>query len=131
VTILGEHIAEFGTASDGRLFQTRRGGVIGSNYADTWAQARRYALTPSQVLSPLAARPYDLRHAAVSLWLNSGVPAPDVADRAGHGVDVLLRVYASCIDGTEDLANRRIEAGLVNRSVAVGPIERAGLTLEL
>jgi integrase len=108
VTILREHIAEFDTASDGRLFQTRRGGMIGSNYADIWAQARQLALTPTQVLSPLAHRPYDLRHAAVSLWLNSGVPAPEVAERAGHGVDVLLRVYASCIDGAESISNQHI-----------------------
>ena len=109
VGILRGHLNEFGTAPDGRVFHTRRGGVIGSNYADTWAQARHLALTPNQVLSPLARRPYDLRHAAVSLWLNSGVPAPDVADRAGHGVDVLLRVYASCVDGTESISNTRIE----------------------
>jgi integrase len=44
-------------------------------------------------------RPYDLRHAAVSLWLNSGVPATEVARRAGHGVAVLLKIYAHCIDG--------------------------------
>ena len=36
-----------------------------------------------------AARRYDLRHAAVSLWLNAGVPAPTVARRAGHSVEVL------------------------------------------
>jgi integrase len=114
VTILREHLAEFGTAPDGRLFHTRRGGVIGSNYADTWAKARQLALTPDQVLSPLAARPYDLRHAAVSLWLNSGVPAPDVAERAGHGVDVLLRVYAGCIHGGESAANDRIQNALID-----------------
>jgi hypothetical protein len=34
------------------------------------------ALTSAQYRSPLGRRPYDLRHAAVSLWLNSGVPAP-------------------------------------------------------
>jgi hypothetical protein len=33
----------------------------------TWTVARTLALTPEQVASPLAARPYDLRHAAVSL----------------------------------------------------------------
>ncbi|MFG3703588.1 hypothetical protein ACGF7U_02465 [Micromonospora sp. NPDC047670] len=62
--------------------------------------------------SPLAARPYDLRHAAVSLWLNSDVPATDVAARAGHSVDVLLKVYAKCIDGQEATVNQRIEAAL-------------------
>ncbi|MEU8177740.1 hypothetical protein AB0C14_33125 [Microbispora hainanensis] len=46
-----------------------------------------------------------LRHAAVSLWLNAGVHAPDAAERAGHGVDVMLRVYAKCIDGQREIAN--------------------------
>ncbi|MEU1385930.1 hypothetical protein [Nonomuraea sp. NPDC005730] len=66
------------------------------------------ALTPAQVASPLARRAYDLRLAAVSLWLNGGVPAPEVAARGGHGVDVLLRVYAKCIDGQEEIVNQRI-----------------------
>lgn len=56
--------------------------------------------------------PYDLRHAGVSLWLNAGVPAPEVAERAGHSVDVLLKVYAKCIDGQTDVVNQRIEAAL-------------------
>jgi integrase len=43
--------------------------------------------------------PYDLRHAAVSTWLAAGVPAAEVAERAGHTVDVLLKVYAKCLDG--------------------------------
>ena len=112
MTILRAHISEFGTASDGRLFHTRRGGVVGSNYAAVWAAARTFALTPAQVGTPIARRPYDLRHAALSLWLNAGVPATEVAARAGHGVDVLLRVYASCIDGSEPIANARIDAAL-------------------
>jgi len=57
-------------------------------------------------------RPYDLRHAAVSLWLNAGVPATEVARRAGHGVAVLLTVYAHCIDGQADAANQRISSAL-------------------
>lgn len=55
-------------------------------------------------------RPYDLRHAAVSTWLNSGVPAPQVA--AGHSVNVLLRVYAKCIVGQDDAVRRRVEQAL-------------------
>ncbi|RLQ03672.1 hypothetical protein EAD96_18340 [Micromonospora sp. BL1] len=69
-------------------------------------------MTPRQVDSPLAGRPYDLRHAAVSLWLNAGVPATEVADRAGHSVDVLLKVYATCIDGAEATVNDRISEAL-------------------
>jgi hypothetical protein len=69
-------------------------------------------LTPEQYASPLAKRPYDLRHAAVSLWLNAGVPPTQVADWAGHSVAVLLRVDAKCIDGREEQATRKIEAVL-------------------
>jgi integrase len=70
------------------------------------------ALTEEQVSSPLAARPYDLRHACASLGPNSGVPATEVAERLGHSVDVLLKVYAKCIDGQRDLINKRISDGL-------------------
>ncbi|MFF0243552.1 tyrosine-type recombinase/integrase [Streptosporangium sandarakinum] len=113
VKILRQHIDEYGAGEDGRLFRSERGGVIASTaYTEVWQDARVLALTPAQVASPLARRPYDLRHAAVSLWLNSGVPAPDVAERAGHGVDVLLRVYAKCLDGHKEIANRRISDAL-------------------
>ena len=50
--------------------------------------------------------------AAVSLWLNAGVPAPEVARRAGHGVAVLLKVYANCIDGQAGAANDRFSDAL-------------------
>ncbi|MET8145365.1 tyrosine-type recombinase/integrase [Sphaerisporangium sp. NPDC005288] len=113
VKILREHLDRYGTAPDGRLFRTKTGSVFaGTAYGKVWKEARTYALTPDQVTSPLAGRPYDLRHAAVSLWLNVGVPAPDVAERAGHSVDVLLRVYAKCIDGQREIANQRIAGAL-------------------
>lgn len=38
-------------------------------------------------------------HAAASLWLNAGVQPTEVARRLGHGVAVLLRVYANYVDG--------------------------------
>ncbi|MGH3500984.1 MAG: hypothetical protein ACRDQA_08830 [Nocardioidaceae bacterium] len=72
-----------------------------------WKNARATALTEAQAISPLAARPYDLRHAD-SLWLNSGIPVTEVARRAGHGIALLLKVYANCIDGQADTANQRI-----------------------
>jgi hypothetical protein len=62
--------------------------------------------------SLLARRPYDLRHAAVSTWLNAGVPATQVPEWAGHSVHVLLKVYAKCIDGQDEAARRRIECAL-------------------
>jgi integrase len=113
VAILLQHIATFGVAPDGRILSSDRGHTIASTaISDVWAEARTRALTPAQVASPLAGRPYDLRHAAVSLWLNAGVPVTDVAERAGHSVEVLLRVYAKCLDDGEGIANRRIDAAL-------------------
>ena len=54
-------------------------------------------------------RLYELRHAAVSTWLNAGVPAAQVAEWAGHSTDVLLRVYVKCIARQQGEAKRRIE----------------------
>jgi len=113
VGILRAHIKRYGTTTDGRIFQTARAGIIqDSAYSAVWAQGRKKALTPAQFRSPLGRRSYDLRHAAVSLWLNSGVPATEVARRAGHGVAVLLKIYAHCIDGQAAAANQRITDAL-------------------
>jgi hypothetical protein len=43
---------------------------------------------------------------------DSGVPATEVARRAGHGVAVLLKIYAHCIDGQATAANQRIADAL-------------------
>jgi len=77
-----------------------------------WALAREAALTEEQHTSPLARRPYDLRHACVSTWLAAGVAPTQAARWAGHGVAVLLRVYAHCIDGQETTAIQQVDAAL-------------------
>ncbi|GAA1590161.1 hypothetical protein GCM10009678_85640 [Actinomadura kijaniata] len=46
------------------------------------------------------------------MWLNSGVPATEVAERAGHSVKVLLQIYAKCIEGQQEQANKRIDGAL-------------------
>ena len=96
VALLRAHLQRYGTGPDGRLFRTSRdGGIQESAYGAIWQAARTAAFTGAQQSSPLARRAYDLRHAAVlSLWLNAGVPATEVARRAGHSVAVLLKVYA-------------------------------------
>jgi integrase len=115
VVILIEHIQEFGTSEDDRIFVGPRGGAVAeSAYLAVWHNARRAVLTPTQARSPLARRPYDLRHAAVSTWLNAGVPATQVAEWAGHGVAVLLRTYAKCIVGQDEAARRRIGEALLD-----------------
>lgn len=113
VAMLTVHLDEYGTTGDGRLFRgVGGGGVPTSVYADVWSNARLLGLSPEQEASPLARRPYDLRHAAVSTWLNAGVPPTEVAARAGHSVAVLLTVYAKCIDGERATHNARIAAFL-------------------
>lgn len=111
VVILREHIERFGTTPDGRLFRGRKFGepINPSIYTDVWKRARVIGLTPEQAASPLARRPYDLRHAAVSTWLAAGVPVAEVAERAGHTVEVLLKVYARCLDGSRSMSNARID----------------------
>lgn len=110
VVMLREHLDAFGAAADGRLFYSEGGGVVASStYWRAWQEARTLALPPAAVASPLARRPYDLRHSALSTWLNSGVDPTEVAERAGNSVEVLLSRYAKCIDGRQEIANRKIE----------------------
>jgi integrase len=111
--ILREHLAQFGTNPDGRLFGGVRGGELPTiTYRRAWIKARQVALTAAEQASPLARRPYDLRHACLSTWLNGGVYPTQVAEWAGHSVDVLLRIYAKCIAGQDELAKRRISEAL-------------------
>jgi integrase len=82
--ILRHHLAQFGTAPDGRLFSGVRGGELPTiTYRRAWIKARQAALTASEQASPLARRPYDLRHACLSTWLNGGV-YPDPGRRMGR-----------------------------------------------
>lgn len=91
----------------------RAGGVVQPTaYHHVWRRARPLALTPAQVASPLARRPYDLRHGGVSLRLNAGVPASQVAEWAGHSVEVLLTIYAKCIHGRDHVWFDRIDRSL-------------------
>jgi integrase len=113
VRVLRRHLREFGTAPDGRLFRGTRGGMLSESvYGRVWHTARQAALGPELAATTLARRPYDLRHAALSLWLNaSGAPA-EVAARAGNSARVLHDVYLHCTDGHEDIVSQRIEDAL-------------------
>jgi integrase len=81
-------------------------------YRRAWIKARQGALTTAEHESPLARRPYDLRHACLSTRHNGGVYPTQVAEWAGHSVDVLLRIYAKCVVGQDELAKRRISEAL-------------------
>ncbi|MFI8367143.1 site-specific integrase [Streptomyces sp. NPDC085466] len=111
VRLRRESVDTFGTADGGRLFFNEKGGIVGSStYDRAWHETRELALPPDLVASPLAVRPYDLRHSALSTWLNAGVDPTEVAERAGNCVEVLMTRYAKCLYGRQALANRRIDA---------------------
>ncbi|HTP16759.1 MAG TPA: tyrosine-type recombinase/integrase [Streptosporangiaceae bacterium] len=113
VTMLRDHLDSYGTDPDGRLFRSENGHPIQpSTYYRVWSRARALALTPEQLATPLMRRPYDLRHSGITWRLNSGVPPTEIAAWAGHSVEMLLRVYARCVAGLEDVWIARMDASL-------------------
>ena len=77
-----------------------------------WQKVRAASLTPDQLASPLMKRPYDLRHSGITWRLNSCVPAAEVAAWAGHSVEMLMRIYARCVAGLEDVWIARMDKTL-------------------
>ena len=113
VALIRLHVEAHGTAPDGRLLRGVRGERLSEvTVGRAWQRARTAALGKRQSASTLAKRPYDLRHAAVSTWLNAGVQPTLVAEWAGHSVQVLLRVYAKCIEGQDAQSRKLIENAL-------------------
>lgn len=97
VVLWRESIQTFGTAEDGQLFFNEHGGIVRSNtHYGVWHEARALALPPDVADSPLAARPYDLRHSVLPTWLNAGANPTEVAERAGNSVEVLMTRYVKC-----------------------------------
>jgi hypothetical protein len=123
VAVLHRHLDRFGTGADGLPFVTRTapgGRPLAPPYCHPvsmntiyriWHLAKTRALTDDAATSPLARRPYDLRHACLSTWL-AGFPVARVAAWAGNGIGVLLAVYAHCIHGQDHANLRRIETVL-------------------
>lgn len=110
VQMLRDHINQFGVGADKRIFRSENGNVIQpSTWWRAWQKVRLAALSSEQAQTPLLRRPYDLRHSGVTWRLNSGVPATEVAAWAGHSVEVLMRVYAKCMTGLEDVWITRMD----------------------
>lgn len=111
--LLHRHIDTYGYGHDGQVFSAEKGGDIPMiTYTRVWRAARQRALSTEAHTTPLARRPYDLRHAAVSTWLSAGVDPARVAEWAGHSVSVLYEIYASFLDGGEATARQQIQAAL-------------------
>ena len=82
-----------------------------SLYGRTWHTARITALGPEQAATGLARRPYDLRHAALSLWLTATNSPAEIAARAEQP-RVLHDTYNHVIHGTDHTTNQHIEQAL-------------------
>ncbi|GAA3445354.1 hypothetical protein Pve01_03020 [Planomonospora venezuelensis] len=113
VKILRAHLTTLPLAKESLLFTGVNGGDLPTiTYRRAWNKARATALTKEEYASPLGKRIYDLRHACLSTWLNAGVPATQVAYWAGHSVDVLLKIYAKCIIGQDEVSKKQINEAL-------------------
>ena len=56
------------------------------------------------------------------------MPAIEVARRAGHGVAVLLKIYAHCTDGQATAANQRTAEALGTQDAEEDPVTRTAET---
>jgi hypothetical protein len=111
--MLHRHMDDHGTTPDGRLFRGTRGGILSESvYSRAWHTARHTALGPALAATPLARRPYDLRHAALTLWLNATTQPTEIAARAGNSPRVLHNTYQHCIHSQHDHVSQQIEDAL-------------------
>jgi hypothetical protein len=84
--LLGSLSQHYGRANFYRLW----GGIIqDSAYGAVWGEARKQALTPRSA-SPLGCCPHNLRHATVSLWLNSRLTVTSVPERRSRLIAIPL-----------------------------------------
>ncbi|WP_394615919.1 integrase [Lentzea sp. JNUCC 0626] len=108
------HIAKFGTTKDGRLFRGVRNTEELPKYTvlRVWRAARVAALSAELVETDLAASPYDMRHAGISLFISLRISPARVAEMAGHSLEILFRIYAHVLAETDEGIQGLIEGAL-------------------
>ncbi|GAB3998766.1 hypothetical protein GCM10029992_25500 [Glycomyces albus] len=100
VQLLRTHLKTYGTAPDGRLFQTHTGHRLDpSTYDLVWHQARDYGLPAADRDTPRLHRPYDLRHSGISLRRTADIPTNQVAAWAGNSEQTIDRIYSKTLEG--------------------------------
>lgn len=112
--VLARHVKAYTDGRDAaRVFSNTAGSKINlSNFhRDIW-DAARTATFPAD--SPLRqVRRHDLRHAAITAWLNAGVPLKTCQAWSGHAaVSVLLDTYLGATRGDDQLGQTRVDAAL-------------------
>ena len=111
---LSRHLETFTTRGDSaRVFTNGAGSKINlSNFhRDIWAAAREQTFPADSSLRN--ARRHDLRHAAITAWLNAGVPLKTCQAWSGHAtVSVLLDTYLGAVRGDHQLGRSRVDTTL-------------------
>jgi hypothetical protein len=109
--LLRAHLKTFGTGPGGRVFSGVHGDELASiTYRRVWDKARRAGSRPIRISAGQARlRPPTRLRLDMA---KRGRPTAQVAEWAGHSVAVLLKVYAKCIEGQDQIAKRRIEEAL-------------------
>jgi integrase len=109
--VLLNHLDEFvGPEPDARVFTTATGQPIHpSNFQrDVWRPAREEVFAADHPLR--GARRHDLRHSAITAWLNAGVPLKTAQAWSGHKtLSVLLDTYAGVLESDELVAQQRLD----------------------
>lgn len=109
VALLRPHVIAY--VADGRdalVFTNASGGRISlSNFGrDVWSRARQTLFSEDDPLRSV--RRHDLRHSAITAWLNAGVPLKTAQLWSGHKTaSVLLNTYLGVLRGDESLARER------------------------
>ncbi len=109
---LRRHCAAHGYPKNGYLFQTSTGKPIAREnfHRFGWKPALRKAGLDESLHF------HDLRHGAISLLLQQGIPVPVVSQYAGHANPAItMKVYAHVIAGTSGMAAAGMDAVLNNR----------------
>ena len=110
VAMLRHHMDTYGVGSDGRIFRSvNQMPIHPSTYSTVWRKAREIGLAPKHRRTLVLKRPYDLRHAGITARLYAGVPDRQVAEWAGHSVDVLRRIYSKILAGFDETWNARMD----------------------
>ena len=108
------HLAQYvPVGADAYAFTTPTGRRLNmSNFQrSVWAPARAAVFADGDPLR--GARRHDLRHAAITAWLNTGVPLKTAQAWSGHRTaSVLLDTYLGVIQGDQGVAVERFEAFL-------------------
>ena len=114
IKALSDHMTTYPVGPEELVFTAPKGGPV---RLASWRQRYWVPAVKKAGLTPL--RIHDLRHTAVSLWIEAGAHPYDVAARAGHqSVSVVLDRYGHLMPGAAERVNDALD--VIAKSAAAG-----------